>query len=86
MTFAGCSALRELEIPSTVTTIGFGFICECSVLRRLTIPSDYQTTGVSSWREAFRNVLIVERLTLVGRDCRRRSLQTGDAVSVSRRG
>jgi hypothetical protein len=55
--------LTELEIPSTVATIGFGFICDCSALRRLKIPSDYRTPG-KRWWGGVGNV--VEHLTLIG--------------------
>lgn len=58
--FSGCTALRTVELPSSVTRIGDYAFSECTALREITLPKDLRSLG----RAAFQSCTALAALTL----------------------
>ena len=58
--FTGCTALRTVELPSSVTRIGDYAFSECTALREIRLPKDLRSLG----RAAFQSCTALTALTL----------------------
>lgn len=64
--FLNCTALKELDIPKTVTSIGEDAFMNCSSLTKMTIRSDIGTTFSNSFRGAsLESLLITENASTI---------------------
>lgn len=65
--FAGCSALKELDLPEGVRSIGTSAFSGCESLRRVTIPGIVDTIGASAFKgcSSLTEIVIPEGVTTI---------------------
>ena len=66
--FAGWKSLKNIKIPSSVTTIGYGAFSECKSLKNIKIPSSVTTIGIFAFSgcKSLKNIKIPSSVTTIG--------------------
>ena len=66
--FSGCSSLKSITIPDSVTSIGYSAFRDCSSLTSVTIPSSVASIGGAAFRDcsSLTSVTIPNSVTSIG--------------------
>ena len=76
--FVGCTALKELDLPSTISHVGQDAFAGCSNMNKVTIRSDIGCTYMSSFAGAgITDVYVVDNATVITKEMFSRSPTLG---------
>lgn len=66
--FYGCALIKKVDVPETVTKLGYGSFCDCKSLESLTLPTTITTVGDYAFYgcKALTSIAIPEGVTTIG--------------------